>query len=161
MLEIVHKKLKKGFVDVITDDELQAALVPYGDVIARLSTGPASMSEERSMKWATAKSWSGKHVGVISGEKIRGKWRIHIELCSLKETTLGTEREAIARIVLRDIAAWIDEKLALDDDAPADKYKLFLEYRHNKFSGELESSCFVPAGCRRSAVVDLAWELPT
>ena len=159
-LTIVFQRLPKGFGQVIDEAELRNAITPHEALFKRVRIGAASMSEESAMKWATTKSWSGILVGTISGERRASKWTFQLEIFSLKLKRIQNIRKIVSEIICRDISLWVEEKLALPDSVPNGKYKLQLEYRENKVNGALESSCFVPAGYRKSEIVNLAWSLP-
>ena len=159
-LTIVFQRLPKGFGQVIDEAELRGAITPHESLFKRVRIGAPSMSEESAMKWASTKSWSGILVGVISGERRSSKWSFQLEVYSLKIKRIQATRKLISEIICRDIGLWVEEKLVLPESAPNGKYKLHLEYRENKVNGALESSCFVPAGYRKSEIVSLAWSLP-
>jgi len=159
-LTIVYQRLTKGFAQVIDESELRAAITPHEELFKRVRMGAKSISEDRSMKWASSKAWSGILVGIISAERRAGKWSFDLEIFALKLKRVDNIRSQISKIICRDIELWMEEKLELPKEAPNNKHKLQLEYRYNKLTGALESSCFVPAGFRKSAIVDLAWSLP-
>ena len=159
-LTIVFHRLNKGYAQVIDEAELRAAITPHEALFKRVKIGAPSMSEESAMKWASTKTWSGIMVGVIEGERKAKQWKFELEIFSLKLKRIQHIRKAVSEIICADIGLWVEEKLALPTEAPAGKYKLHLEYRENKTTGALESSCFVPAGFRKSDIVDLAWKLP-
>ena len=158
-LTIVFQRLPKGYAYVVNENELRNAITPYENLFKRVRIGAPSMSEESSMKWASAKSWGGVLVGTISAERKAKKWGFKLELYSLKLKRIEAIRRPVSEIICRDLELWIDEKVNLPGDAPKDKYKLQLEYRQNRQTGALESSCFVPAGYRKSNIVSLAWQL--
>jgi hypothetical protein len=159
-LTIVFQRLPKGFAQVIDEVELRSAITPHEALFKKVRIGAASMSEDRTMKWASTKTWSGILVGTISAERHANNWFFDLEIYSLKLKRIQNIRRSVSDIICRDITMWIEEKLAFAPDAPATNYKLQLEYRFNKSTGLLESSCFVPAGFRKSEMVSLAWSLP-
>lgn len=160
-LTIVCQRLPKGFAQVIEEPELHAAITPNEALFKRIRMGAGSMSEDRSMKWAFSKTWSGISVATISAERRVGKWTFDLEVYALSIKRIEPIRKQVSTIICRDIRRWLEEKIALPKEAPNSKYRLNLEYRHNKVNGALESSCFVPAGFRKSEIVELAWSLPS
>ena len=102
------------------------------------------MSEETSMKWASAKSWGGILVGTISAERKAKKWCFKLELYSLKLKRIEPIRRPVSEIICRDLELWIDEIVNLPEDAPKDKYKLQLEHRENRQTGALNPAALFP-----------------
>jgi hypothetical protein len=148
MAELVIHRLKKGFVHVISELELRAFLDQFPGHFQHVRFGAASMSEESGMKWAKAKSWSGTHVGLVTGQRIDERWLFDLVICSLKARTVGEERDAISALMLGDLERWIRSKLTAGPDEPAERHKLFLEFRHDRGTGALASNSFTPAGYR-------------
>ena len=149
MSRISVKKLRKGFVMVVSEEDLTAFVEQFEGLFTSVQLGAVSMTEERTVKkWAAAKSWSGHHAGVATAERVRGTWKVELELCSVREETIGEEAAKVTALLLNDLEVWLEEKRALSDEEPDRGYKIFLEWNRNRFSGELESASFNPAGYR-------------
>lgn len=143
------KRLRKGYVYVLPEADLRAFVGAYPANFGRVTLGAVSMTEDRAIKkWAKTKSWSGTHLGVISGQRNNTGWRFELALMAVRDSTLGEEHDAIKALILKDLEAWVQAKLALPDTAPRTGHKLFVEINHDRFSGVLESTSFAPAGYR-------------
>ena len=134
---------------MVSEADLNTFLDRYDGVFVAVQLGAVSMTEERTVKkWAAAKSWSGHHAGVATAERVDGQWKVELELCSVREETVGEESRTVTELILQDLETWLSSKLALEADEPDRGHKIFLEWNRNRFSGELESASFNPAGYR-------------